>query len=52
MDIIHNLFYEQDNFDVFIDFEKKNDFSVISKYETTILCYFVILILIIYKHFF
>jgi hypothetical protein len=53
MDISHKLFYEQDNFRCFHRFWKKiNSFLVIAKYETTILCYFVILIPIISNHFF
>jgi uncharacterized membrane protein len=51
MDISHELFYEQDNFRRFHRFQEKNIFSVIAKYETTILCYFVILIPIISNHF-
>jgi hypothetical protein len=39
-------------FDDFIDFGEKNNFSVIAKYETNILCYFLILIPIVSNHFF
>jgi hypothetical protein len=53
MDISHKLFYEQENFRCFHRFwGKKYNFLVIAKNETTILCYFVILIPIISNNFF
>jgi hypothetical protein len=51
MDISPKLFYEQDNFRRFHRFWEKKIFSVIAKYETTILCYFIMLIPIISNHF-
>jgi hypothetical protein len=52
MDISHKSFYEQDTFRQFHRFwGRKYNFSVIANNESTILCYFLILIQIISNHF-